>query len=147
MKMVMLSGLAVVGGLATAVQGHLMGILDQKLGSKESVLITYGGGGLLVALLMLPGMLRSGGIREALHKVPWYALTTGAIGLVIVWTIGYTVPRMGMAKAFTLMVASQLLFALLFDHLGLMGAAVRNLTPAHFLGLMLMVAGVWLVLS
>jgi uncharacterized membrane protein YdcZ (DUF606 family) len=54
---------------------------------------------------------------------------------------------MGMAKAFTLMVASQLLFALLFDQLGLMGAAVRPLAPPHFLGLLLMVAGVWLVLS
>jgi transporter family-2 protein len=45
--------LAGVGGIAVALQGHFMGIMDQRIGSKESVYITYVSGGVLAALMMI----------------------------------------------------------------------------------------------
>jgi transporter family-2 protein len=88
--------LAIIGGIAVALQGHFMGIMDQIIGSKESVFITYASGGVLAALMMIAAR---GGHLNAWQNAPWYALTAGALGLVIVGMIGYTVPRLGLTTA------------------------------------------------
>lgn len=135
--------LAIIGGIAVALQGHFMGIMDQKIGSKESVFITYASGGILAAVMMIAAR---GGHLNAWQNVPWYALTAGALGLVIVGTIGYTVPRLGLTMAFTVIVASQLVVAVMLDHFGLLGAAVRTLDLPRITGLIFLILGVWLVL-
>jgi len=134
--------IALVSGAAITLQGQFMGLLDRTLGTKESVFITYGSGGLLVALLMLAS--RGGNLRAG-TGLPWYAFTTGILGLVIVGSIGFVVPRLGVARAFTLIVASQFLMAALIDHFGFFGAAVRPVDAGRALGLAVMMAGVWLV--
>ncbi len=135
--------LAIIGGIAVALQGHFMGIMDQRIGSKESVFITYASGGILAAVMMIAAR---GGHLNAWQNVPWYALTAGALGLVIVGTIGYTVPRLGLTMAFTVIVASQLVVAVMLDHFGLLGAAVRTLDLPRITGLIFLILGVWLVL-
>ena len=135
--------LAIVGGIAVALQGHFMGIMDQRIGSKESVFITYASGGVLTALMMI---VARGGHLSAWQNAPWYALCAGILGLVIVGTIGYTVPRLGLTAAFTVIVASQLVVAVILDHFGLFGAAVRAMDLPRITGLILLILGVWLVL-
>jgi len=144
MKTAVLVVLAIVGGIAVSLQGNFMGIMDQRIGSKESVFITYASGGILAALMMIAAR---GGHLNAWQNAPWYALTAGALGLVIVGTIGYTVPRLGLTTAFTVIVASQLVVAVMLDHFGLLGAAVRTLDLSRITGLVLLILGVWLVLK
>ncbi len=67
------------------------------------------------------------------------------LGLVIVGTIGYTVPRLGLATAFTIIVGAQFIVAALLDHFGLLGAAVRPLEFARFVGIALLILSVWLM--
>ena len=38
---------AALGGIAVSLQGQLMGLMDQRLGTKASVFITYASGGLV----------------------------------------------------------------------------------------------------
>ena len=45
-------------GVSIAVQSQFMGQMDRGMGTMESMFITYGGGGLLIALAVLG---RSGG--------------------------------------------------------------------------------------
>jgi len=137
-------GLAIMGGIATAFQGHFMGIMEQRMGWKESVFITYVSGGILVAIVMLAVR---GGNLGAWPKVPWYVFTAGILGLIIVTAIGYTVPRLGMAKAFTIMIAAQLIAAMLLDHFGVLGITVRTLNVYRVAGFVIMIAGVWMVLK
>jgi transporter family-2 protein len=100
---------------------------------------------MLASLIMV---FSGSGQLKAWSSVPWYALSTaGALGLLVVGTMGYTVPRLGLAKSLTIMVAAQLLAALLFDHFGLFGASVRTLNMSRLGGLALMILGVWLVLK
>ena len=133
--------IAAIGGVAITLQGQLMGLMDKAIGTKESVFITYAGGGLIAGILMLA--LR-GGILKAWHSVPWYALIAGIVGLVIVGTIGYTVPRLGLTRAFTIIIAAQLIVAALLDHFGLLGAATRPMDLSRLLGICILVLGVWL---
>jgi len=133
---------AIIGGVAVTLQGQFMGLMDGGIGTRESVFITYAGGGLVIALVMLAA--RGGNLR-AWASVPWYALTAGLLGLVIVGTIGYTVPRLGLAVAFTIIVAAQFVMAALIDHFGWLGAAARPLGPSQLAGVGLLILSVWLI--
>jgi transporter family-2 protein len=134
--------LAVVGGVAITLQGQFMGLMDQGIGSKESVFITYGSGGIL-AILMIVAF--RGGNLKAWSDVPWYAFTAGALGLIIVGTIGYVVPRLGLATGFTLIVATQFVVAALIDHFGFFGTPIRPLDVSKLIGLALLLVGVRLI--
>jgi transporter family-2 protein len=74
-------------------------------------------------------------------------LSAGILGLVIVTTIGYTVPRLGLSRAFTIIVASQFLTAALLDHFGLLGAVMRPLDLSRLLGFGVLIFGVWLIMK
>lgn len=134
--------IAVIGGVAVTLQGQFMGVMDQRLGTKESVFITYVIGGIVISFYLLAN--RFGNLKELRH-IPWYAYTSGLLGLVIVGSISYAVPRLGVSRAFTVIVAAQFFVAVTIDHFGLFSAAVQPVTGARLLGLTLISAGVWLV--
>ena len=136
--------IAVAAGVAVTLQGQFMGLLDRGLGTKEGVFITYAGGGLVISLLMLA--FRGGNLKNW-QGVPWYAFGSGLLGLMIVGAIGYVLPRLGVAKGFTLIVASQFVIAALVDHFGFLGAAVRPMDITRSAGLCVMLLGVWLVVK
>jgi hypothetical protein len=76
--------IAAIGGVAVTLQGQFMGLMDQGIGTRESVFITYASGGILACLAILA--TRGGNLR-AWQQVPWYALGAGVLGLLIVGTI------------------------------------------------------------
>ena len=135
--------LAVVGGVAVVLQAQFMGVLDQQIGTIESVFITYGSGGLLVGLTMLA--LRGGNLA-AWRSVPPYILITGILGLIIVGTIGYVTPRLGLVTAFTILIATQFVLGGIIDHFGLFGAEIRPLDATKLVGIGILLLGVWLVI-
>jgi transporter family-2 protein len=144
MSTVFLISIAIMAGIAVTLQGQFMGLLDRGLGTIESVFVTYAGGGLMITLLMIA--FRGGNLKNW-QGVPWYTFSSGILGLIIVGSIGYVVPRLGVAKGFTLIIASQFLIASLIDHFGFFGAAVRPMDMMRSLGLGLMLLGVWLVVK
>ena len=123
---------ATVAGIAVAVQGQFMGRIDRAAGTATSVLITYGAGAVVAAVIWLAKGRPVSGIRE----IPWYAWSAGLFGLMIVGGIGYAAPRLGLAKTLVVTVAAQLVMAMVLD---------RALDLRRIAGLMLTIAGVWLV--
>ncbi|MEJ2749317.1 MAG: DMT family transporter, partial [Anaerolineae bacterium] len=120
-----------------------MGVMDQSLGTLESVFITYGSGGLLMGLAML---LLRGGNLAGWRSLPWYAPLAGVLGLIIVGSIGYVTPRLGLVATFTIFVAAQFIFGALIDHFGLLGAEVRPIGLSSLAGMMIVLVGVWLII-
>jgi transporter family-2 protein len=135
---------AVLGGIAAALQSQSAGTLDRMLGTLESVFITYAGGAVLVSLWVLS---QRGGNFAAWRTVPKYCWLAGFFGLVIVGSIAYTVPRMGLANAMIAIVASQLFTSVVVDHYGLLGATVRQVDGVKIVGLTLICVGAWLTLK
>ena len=134
---------AIVGGVAVVLQAQFMGVMDQQIGTLESVFITYGSGGLLVGLTML--VLRGGNLA-AWRGVPPYVLITGMLGLIIVGSIGYVTPRLGLVTAFTILIATQFLLGGIIDHFGWFGAEVRPLDLTKLFGVGVLMMGVWLII-
>ena len=126
------------------VQSQFLGELEQAMGVLEGVLITYGSGALLVALVML--FLRGGNL-DRWQSIPPHVYLSGVAGLVIVGTLSYTVPRLGLVVAFTLFIATQLTFSAAMDHFGWLGAEVRPLTLTKVVGIVVLMVGIWLVIK
>jgi transporter family-2 protein len=135
--------LAAVGGIAGTLQAHFMGVMDHHIGTAESMFITYGGGGLIIGLVML--FLRGGNL-ENWNTVPWHVLSAGALGLVVVGILGFAAPRIGLVPVLTLFVASQFIVGAGLDHFGLLGAEVRPLDLSRASGVGVILFGVWLVI-
>ena len=136
--------IAAIGGIAVTLQAQLMGLMDKQIGTLESIFITYCGGGVLIGLAML---LSRGGNLAAWQSVPWYALSAGALGLVIVGTIGYGTARLGLVTALTIIVASQLITGAVLDHFGVMGADLRPMNFHRILGIGLLLLGTWVIIK
>ncbi|MBK7897783.1 MAG: DMT family transporter [Candidatus Promineifilaceae bacterium] len=134
---------AIVGGVAVVLQAQFMGVMDQQIGTLESVFITYGSGGLLVGLTML---LLRGGNLAAWREVPPYVMITGILGLIIVGSIGYVTQRLGLVTAFTILITTQFVLGGVIDHFGWFGAEIRPLDPTKLLGVGVLMLGVWLII-
>lgn len=134
--------IATIGGIAVTLQGNFMGTMTRSLGTLESMFITYGSGGLVVALLFL---LR-GGTLSGWRTVPPYAFTAGLLGLVIVGSIGFATARYGLIVTFAIILVAQYASAALIDHFGLFGATIQPLDGQRLLGIALLLVGAWLVL-
>jgi transporter family-2 protein len=131
-----------VAGFAAACQGQFMGLMGKDIGTMESVFICYVVGAIVIGLSMV--FLRGGNLM-AWNNVPWYSLTAGVMGLIIVGAIGYSVPRVGLVATSTIFVASQFTLAAMIDNFGLFGAPVRPIDLSTLVGIAVLLLGVWLI--
>lgn len=133
----------IVGGVAAGLQAPFTGVMGQKVGELGSVAVTYGGGCLLViAIAILSG---GGGLSEW-RSIPWYAYAAGPLGLVIIASLSYTVPRLGATGSTTLFVISWLLFSALVDQFGWFGVDVRALDFGRIFGILALLLGTYFVI-
>ncbi len=139
--LILLIGLA--GGIAVGLQSPMASMLTQRLGVFESVFIVHIGG----AVIALIPLLVYGNKLGQWRSLPWYLLGTGVFGMVVVASISYMIPRVGVAAAITSIVAGQLLVSTVLDHFGLLGVTVRAFDATRVLGLGVVLFGVWLTVK
>ena len=140
--LVILVGLA--GGMAIGLQSPMASIITQRLGIFESVFIVHLGG---AAIALLALFIIRGGHLAQWRIVPWYALFAGFFGLLVIAAISYIIPRAGVTAAITTTMAGQLIVGTVLDQFGLLGAAGRPMDVTRVLGLIFVMAGVWLTVK
>lgn len=133
----------VAAGVASVLQAQFMGQLDDRVGTLESMFITYASGGLTVALIMA---LARGGNLLAWRSVPSYALSTGLLGLVVVGSLGYSATKLGLLATFTVFLVVQLVAGTIIDQFGWFGSTVRPVDMVRLAGVGVLGLGTWLVL-
>lgn len=82
-----------------------------------------------------------GGVLSA----PWWMYTGGLLGAGFVLASIILTPRLGAAATVGLFLAGQVIASIIIDHFGLFRAAVQEATPPRLLGVLLILAGVFLV--
>ena len=127
--------LAVLAGVCVAVQTNLTGAAQRILGPPVMVAfsgLTTGTLALAVSLVLAK--------PEFTGRAVGYAVASGILGAVIVGSIAVAAAEGGVARALSLVIATQLLASLLLEALGVFGAdASFSLLKA--LGVTLIVAG------
>ena len=84
---------------------------------------------------------------DTLRQVPWWKFVGGAFGSFYVLTVIFIVRELGPANMLALIVAGQLIAALLVDHYGWLGFSIQAISPARILGGGFLVVGVYLILK
>lgn len=140
--LILLVGL--MGGIAVGLQGPMASMITQRLGVFESGFIVHLGGAVVA---LIPLLASNGGKLTQWRGVPWYALGAGAFGLVVIASVSYMIPRLGVAASIVAIVAGQLLVSAVLDHFGWLGAAPRPLEWTRLLGLLVVMGGVWLTVK
>jgi len=134
---------AVAGGVAVVMQAQFNGIMDKGMGTLESVFVTYALGGAIITLLLL---FKQGGNLAALQTLPRYVLTAGLLGLIIIGSLSYSVPRLGLVTTFTVFVSTQFILGAVFDHFGVLGVDIQPISLQKLSGVIILLIGVWLIL-
>lgn len=134
--------IAAFGGAAVALQGQFMGMMDRKIGTSGALFVNYASGFLVATIILL---LLQGGSLKNLVQVPWYAHSAGLLGLVIAGSIGFTVPRLGLSAAFTIVVATQFLVALFLEHYGFFSESRHPIDLNRLAGAGGLIVSVWLL--
>jgi bacterial/archaeal transporter family-2 protein len=132
--------LAVSAGLAGSVQVALMSRLGERIGVFEAL----GFSTLLTAVLAFALLLvlrrSAAGYERALHQ-PWWMLMGGVMGLLIVFTVTYAGPRIGVAATVGILIAGQLAMGAAIDRWGLLGSDKIPLHWPRLIGIALLAVG------
>jgi bacterial/archaeal transporter family-2 protein len=80
-----------------------------------------------------------------IKKAPWYVFAGGALGAFYVTAIILAVPRIGPALTFGLVVAGQMLIAIILDHFNILVAQQHSINIWRILGVLLIVSGVMII--
>jgi transporter family-2 protein len=134
---------ALLVGVGIASQGAVNSELARHVGQMRAVAvsITVSLGVLVVVLLLRPGP----GSFTGLAHTPRWALIGGVLGVMVLAATILAVPRIGVAATTGGIVAGQVIASAIIDRFGLLGVAVRPLTPGRIAGLVLLVLAVGLV--
>lgn len=143
MELILLTGLvSLIGGIAVGLQGPLTSMVSQHIGTIEAVFIVHLGGAVLAGFLLL---FSGGGNLGDWRIVPWYALMAGFLGLFVLSSVSYSIPRIGASVTIAFMVTAQLMVSMGLDHFGLLGISTQTITPTRLLGGATLILGTWLV--
>lgn len=134
--------LMVLGGACLAVQPAVNARLAERTGLLEAALISFlvGTAGLVAVLLVSGNLSLKGAFRG-----PAWELSGGLYGAIYVTVVTLAVPRLGVTAALTTAIASQLIVGLAMDHFGWCGIPQTSLDSRRLMGVLLLMAGVWLV--
>jgi transporter family-2 protein len=133
--------LAVVAGVCVAVQTSLTGAAQRTLGPLVLASIsgfTTGTFALLISLVVAK--------PEFTGRAVGYAAASGILGAVIVSSIAAAAGQAGVARALSLVIATQLIVGLLLDAFGVFGAGA-DFSVLKALGILLIIVGGVLVVS
>jgi bacterial/archaeal transporter family-2 protein len=140
------AGLAVAAGLAGSVQVALMSRLGERIGVLEALGFSTALTAVIAVLILVVVRGSLGGFGRAVHQ-PWWMLLGGVMGLLIVFTVTYAGPRIGVAATVGILIAGQLAAGAAIDRWGLFGSDRIGLHWQRLVGIALLAAGAALSLK
>ncbi|WP_374294772.1 DMT family transporter [Sphingomonas sp.] len=135
--------LILLAGIGIAVQAPTNAALARISGSVLlAALVSFLVG---TVVLLVAWMALDRTMPPALKGAPSWAWLGGFYGAGFVAAIAFAAPRLGLATALTVAIASQLATALALDHFGMLGLRTDPVTVPKLLGTALVIAGAVLV--
>jgi len=134
------TALAVSPGIAGSLQVALMSRLGERIGVLQALAFSTLLTAVLAAVALLLVRRTLAGYERALHQ-PWWMLTGGVMGLLIVFTVTYAGPRIGVAATVGILIAGQLVMGAAIDRWGLLGSERIALHWPRLLGIVLLAMG------
>ncbi len=144
MKFFSLFTMGIIAGSMITIQSVLNSALGKKTGNLGSVLVLTVVSILLLLLLIIlfpdtANLKNMPGVSE------WYLYVGGVLGVAILAAPIFLIPRIGATSTLTALVVGQLLLALIIDHFGLFSFPKIEINLMRTMGIILLVAGAFLI--
>jgi transporter family-2 protein len=134
--------MAVVGG-CIALQAPINAGLGRSTGNFAAATVSFAVGTLLLASIVVASG-KAGGLSSAGH-VEWYYLLGGALGAAYVFSALVLVSEIGAGAVAAATVTGQLTTSVVLDRIGFLGLEQEPLTASRVTGVLLLLAGTYLV--
>lgn len=134
--------LAVLAGLASSMQGPTNTALSTHVGRAQATLVSFAGGTVLLGVLVLA--FGQGDLSGVMRVPPWQ-LITGLYGFLVIVSVVYATPRLGIAFTLMILMFGKLVTGAFIDAFGLFAAVPKEITLLRVLGLCCVAAGIILV--
>ncbi|MFT5196969.1 MAG: transporter family-2 protein [Candidatus Promineifilaceae bacterium] len=138
--------IGIIGGIAAGLQAPLSGLMGQKVGELGSVFITYGLGAIAILVIVIGASFFGLADFSQWREIPWWAFLSGPIGLIIIGSISYSVPKLGASNATMLFLIGWLVFSAVTDHFGWFEVPIKPFNLSRIAGSFTLVLGGWLIL-
>lgn len=134
----------ILAGTAIAMQSTFSATLSRAIGLWPTTFVVHLVG-TLVALLPL-FLFRTSSNWAGWSTAPWYVYSAGLIGVIIIYSVSYVISHASVAAGVSVVIASQLAFALLIDQFGWFGVPAQPIDWLKLLGVVLLFVGARLVI-
>ncbi len=131
-----------IGGAAVGFQAPIAGSMGQRVGGIGSSFIVHLSGALFSLVFLV---LRRGENISNWSQLPWYMLISGIFGVILYQCVSLVLPRLGGTLMVTLIIIGQLLVNVTIDHFGWLGVPVHPLSLSRVLGILILLAGGYLI--
>lgn len=134
--------IALTAGVALASQSAINTQLAKAVGNEPIIatLISFAVGTILLFFIALFKTDLWAGLT-ALPQQPWWKLTGGALGALVVFTTVLLAPKLGITAMLFFIIIGQLLTAATIDNFGLIGMHVREVNVTKLIGLAIVACG------
>jgi bacterial/archaeal transporter family-2 protein len=134
--------MAGIGGLL-ALQPAINAALGRTTGNLAAALVSFAIGTLLLAAIV--GLSGDADGLGSTFDVPWYYLLGGVLGAAYVFTALVTVSSIGAGGVAAATITGQLTASIVLDRLGVLGLEETPITLERALGVLLLLAGTYLI--
>ena len=136
--------LPLLAGAVMPLQAGINGQLARHLSSvMAAALVSFLVGTLALLIIVLAQRDVSG--LAAFKGLSWWHWSGGLLGAFFIATAAFAGPRVGALLFMVLVIAGQLAMAITLDHFGWAGFREAPITFGKVAGLLLIVAGIWLI--
>jgi transporter family-2 protein len=139
---VLFAVLAVLAGIATALQASANAGLSQRVGLGAALVVNTA---IVLAGALVFFVARGPHANFFPAGTPWALYIGGACGFVIILCLAFVFPKIGAAWAIALVILGQSVAALAIDHYGLLGMPRDPVTLTRAAGLALVALGASLI--
>lgn len=146
LRQVMWQLAAVLSGCLSAVVGAILASLGQVIGSAiQATTVLFA----IATMVMIVFCCLNGSvikIRKAFTtNAPWWIWMGGILGAIIVYGNAWLIPLIGVSVFMMALLIGQLLLSLLMEKQGWLGAPKKHISWTQFAGILIMLAGVFLI--
>lgn len=135
--------IALLGGIAIAVQAQFAGVLDARMGALDALTVSFVSAGVVIAGVRLA----SGDLDPSVWRgAPWWAYLVGVLALVIVGAVGFATVRVGLVPTLATVTVAQFTAGAVIAHFGWFGGTADPIDLQTLGGIVLLCVGGWLVL-
>lgn len=137
------ASIMLLAGLGIPVMAALNGGLGARLQNPAlaTTVLFFVGGCLSLVYLIVSGNMP----KSIPHNIPFYFYCGGVFVIFYILTITWVAPRFGVGNAVAFVLLGQIFSMAVIDHFRLFGAPYNPINITRIVGLVLMIAGVFLV--